>query len=255
MSIKFVPQGSSVKNVKTIRFGNSGRVGKVVCTDGTHVITPYILQYNIVDNFVGGTIGGPQSLKFGETKTLTIVPETGRLLPANADDITITGVEESYWSYNSSTGKITLSHPTAGVSNILVDGTCPEILYNIDIDITHGELKQAPQHIGALGGATITFSPYIDYNYGLPRTIAIYGDVSYTYTKNYSDQIGTIKLSNAKSDVHIVIECPAVEQLAPPPSISLSSGSNILKIKDNDGRATGFDIYSGNIRVGHVDKY
>ena len=73
--------------------------------------------YTITKTIYYGTASGATTITYGSTATVTISPNTDYMLPTS---VTVSGAT---FSYNSSTGVITLSNATG---NVTITATCPE---------------------------------------------------------------------------------------------------------------------------------
>ncbi|MBR2909415.1 MAG: bacterial Ig-like domain-containing protein [Clostridia bacterium] len=150
-----------------------------------------IQTYTISTNVANGTIVGETEIKTGETKTVTLSPNTDYMLPEN---ITVTGAT---YEYDSSTGAITLSNPT---DNVVIVASCAEVqTFTITTNVTDGTYT-GDTEIKTNGVATITITPRTDYS--LPTSVTVVG-AEYSY----DSATGVITLSNATANVEISAVC------------------------------------------------
>lgn len=78
-----------------------------------------VVSYSITTNVSNGTFSGASTIIAGETATITITPNTNYSLPSS---ITVSGAS---YTYNSTTGVIVLTNPTA---NVTISAECVAIL-------------------------------------------------------------------------------------------------------------------------------
>lgn len=147
--------------------------------------------YSIINSITGGTASGDNTITEGSTASVTIAPNASWLLP---NTVTVVGAT---YSYDSTTGVISLSNPTG---NVAITAACVEIItYNISTSVTYGSYSGDTQ-ITNVGTATVTIIPSSEYY--LPDTITV-TSASYDYNKT----TGVITLSDAIGNVSITVEC------------------------------------------------
>ncbi|GEM_PF-403298 len=163
-----------------------------------HPVTLYFLKagktaktYTISGTVTNGSISGDTSIKEHGSASVTLTPSNGYDLP---ESITVSGAG---YSYNKTTGVITLTTP---ISDVTITATCPQVQTverTITTNVTNGSASGPNK---ATGTATVTITPTSGYT--LPSTISVTGS---TYTWNSST--GVVSLTGITADVTITVVC------------------------------------------------
>nr|DAG04088.1 MAG TPA: hypothetical protein [Myoviridae sp. ctbEa13] len=144
--------------------------------------------FAITKSATNGTWSGASTINAGGLETLTLTPNTNYKLPTS---VNVTGAIQSW---NASTGKLTLSNPTADVH---VSATCPIITYSITETLTN-VTKSGTHPTTINAGSTVTLKYTADANYELPNSVTVTGATS-TWTKS----TGTLTISNPTANVTV----------------------------------------------------
>ena len=125
---------------------------------------------------------------------LRIHKNTGWTLPT---EISVSGVDAEYWSWNQATGIVTISHPQGNVT-VTVDAV--REVYNITTNLTHALAGTSnPTTIGYSLSATLTFT--FPTGYEAPASVDVTGA-----TQNWTSGTGTLVLSNPTGNVTVKVE-------------------------------------------------
>ncbi len=151
------------------------------------VVTPQ--TFNVAVSTTNGTNTALTTITQGQTAEITITASEGYDLPE-----TIT-VEGATYTYNSTTGKISLSAPTKDVT---VTVSCVQLVSrSIAVSVTNGTYT-GPSSMTKSAEITVTASS----GYALPTNISVTG-ATYTWNKT----TGVIALSKATGNVTISVTC------------------------------------------------
>ena len=113
------------------------------------------------------------------------------------ESITVTGCE---YSYDSSTGVVTLSNATG---NVTINATCPVDGYSVTANITNGSIESIDSIlVPKEGSVTVQITPSSWLFYSYPRSVTVTG-CKYSYNRS----TGKLTLSNATEDVTITASC------------------------------------------------
>lgn len=124
---------------------------------------------------------------------LIINKNTGWTLPT---EISVSGVNAEYWSWNQSTGIVTISHPQ---SNITITASAVREVYNITTNLTHAVAGSGnPTTVGYGLNATLTFT--FPTGYEAPADVTVTGA-----TKSWEAGTGTLTLTNATGPVTVTV--------------------------------------------------
>lgn len=124
---------------------------------------------------------------------LDIVKNTGWTLPT---EISVSGVDAEYWTWNQATGTVTISHPQGDVT-VTVDAV--REVYNITTNLTHALAGTSnPTTIGYGLSATLTFT--FPTGYEAPASVEVTGA-----TPNWTSGTGTLVLSNPTGNVTVKV--------------------------------------------------
>ena len=168
----------------------------VLLGTGTYKFRPYTIlspYVSLTASLTGCTMSPAvsQITRLGTT-TLTFVASTNYRLPTS---VQVTGATAVSWNEN--TGKLVIEKPTADPVNVKVAAT--KISYSITTNLTNVTKQSGPAWIDAGGTATLVFGAAE--NYELPDTVTVTNA-----TSNWSQETGTLTLSNATASVIVTIE-------------------------------------------------
>jgi len=150
--------------------------------------------YSITTTVTNGSYSGSTSIDAGGTATVTLTANSGYKLPTS---ITVSGAT---YTYNSTTGVVSLSEPTG---NVTISCTCAANSYSITTNVTNGSYTGSTS-ISTGGTATVTISATAGYK--LPTSVTVTGA-----TQSYNSSTGVITLSNPTGAVSITASCPEKE--------------------------------------------
>ena len=183
--------------------------------------------YTITGNVTNGTLSGATTIDADGTATVTFVPNAGYEIPTGLDVIAI----GARWSYDDTTGVVTLSNPTRDVT---VTGTCPAEAetYTITGSIANGSLS-GDNTITSGSTATCTIVPATGYDLPASGGVTVSGA-----TGSYDDQTGVVSISDPRGTVIVTATCPlAAGYYSITGSISHGTLTGDTVIAEN-GRAT-----------------
>ena len=124
---------------------------------------------------------------------LIINKNTGWTLPT---EIQVVGVDSEHWSWNQSTGIVTISHPQG---NVTVTVNAVREVYNITTNLTHAVAGSGnPTTVGYGLSATLTFT--FPTGYEAPADVTVTGA-----TKSWEAGTGTLTLTNATGPVTVTV--------------------------------------------------
>lgn len=124
---------------------------------------------------------------------LRIHKNTGWTLPT---EISVSGVDAEYWSWNQSTGTVTISHPQG---NVTITVNAVREVYQITTNLTHALAGTGnPTTIGYGLSATLTFT--FPTGYEAPADVTVTGA-----TKSWEAGSGTLTLTNATGPVTVTV--------------------------------------------------
>jgi len=141
-------------------------------------------SYSITTSVTNGSYSGDTEIGKESTATITITPSTNYKLPTS---ITVSGAT---YTYNSTSGVVSLSNPTG---NVTITCTCEIITYSISTSVSNCSASGATS-INAGGTAKVTLTASAGYN--LPSSVSVSG-ASYSYSN------GVVTLSNPTGNVSI----------------------------------------------------
>lgn len=189
---------------------NSTVAGKIK-QDISKILNTIQTDYNITYAITNGS-ATPNTLPSSGGQ-IQITPNSGYTYP---DTITISGgLPAPSYTYDNSTGVITV---TSVGANFSVSANCPEIPYNLTVNVTHGYWDTAGGYTPSgitQSGMSIYIHPTIYYTY--PNSITFSGTANYTY----NNETGVIQITNVQSDIFIDIVCEMQ-------TITLNSGYYLL---------------------------
>lgn len=124
---------------------------------------------------------------------LRIHKNTGWTLPT---EISVSGVDAEYWSWNQATGTVTISHPQG---NVTITVNAVREVYNITTNLTHALAGTGnPTTIGYGLSATLTFT--FPTGYEAPADVTVTGA-----TKSWEAGSGILTLTNATGPVTVTV--------------------------------------------------
>ena len=154
----------------------------------TYTITPNLTNCSW-DDINPSTIDSNQF----EAVELVIDKNTGWTLP---NEITVSGVDAEYWSWNQATGIVTISHPQG---NVTITADAVREVYNITTNLTHALAGSSnPTTIGYGLSATLTFT--FPTGYEAPSDVTVTGA-----TKSWAAGSGTLTLTNPTGNVSVTV--------------------------------------------------
>lgn len=161
------------------------------------VIAGAIKTYTITPNLTNCSWDSENAATIASNQTtavqLVINKNTGWTLP---NEITVSGVDAEYWSWNQATGIVTISHPQG---NVTVTANAVRETYNITTNLTHAQAgSDNPTTIGYGLSATLTFS--FPTGYEAPTDVTVTGA-----TKSWAAGSGTLTLTNATGPVTVTV--------------------------------------------------
>ena len=163
----------------------------------------------ITTTLTNGTVQGPTVMV--DTASITLAPSTGYALPVQITVNGVTGTSGSTgvtWSYNATTGLITLSNAT---EEVIITATCRQV-YTITTNVTNGSSSGDTTIVDS---ATITIAPTS--RYSLPSMILVNGTPgtsgSIGATWSYNSTTGAITLSNPTANITITATCVEVPSI------------------------------------------
>ena len=159
-----------------------------------YALTNLVLAYNVATTITNGTATGAQTIAKNGTASVTLAANTGYNLPAS---ITVVGAS---YTYDNTTGVITLSNPTA---NVTITAVCTAITYPIVNSVTNGSAS-GDNSIAYGGTASVVLAA--SSGYILPSSISVSG-ASYTYDST----TGVVSLSAPTGNVSITAVCEAAQ--------------------------------------------
>lgn len=124
---------------------------------------------------------------------LDIIKNTGWTLPT---EISVSGVDAEYWTWNQATGTVTISHPQG---NVTVTVNAVREVYNITTNLTNALAGTSnPTTIGYGLSATLTFT--FPTGYEAPADVTVTGA-----TKSWASGTGTLTLTNPTGNVTVTV--------------------------------------------------
>ena len=151
--------------------------------------TTYSITTNLTN--VTGASSNPTTIVEGESASLTFTANSGYTLP---DSVTVTGAT---YTWNKSTGKLTLSDPTG---DVIIRIAAEKITYSITTNLTNVTgASSNPTTISTGESASLTFTA--NSGYTLPDSVTVTGA---TYTWNKST--GKLTLSNPTKNVSVIVK-------------------------------------------------
>lgn len=124
---------------------------------------------------------------------LDVIKNTGWTLPT---EISVSGVDAEYWSWNQATGTVTISHPQG---NVTITVNAVREVYNITTNLTNALAGTGnPTTIGYGLSATLTFT--FPTGYEAPASVDVTGA-----TPSWTAGTGTLVLSNPTGNVTVTV--------------------------------------------------
>lgn len=161
-------------------------------------ILEQVMTYFISTNLTGvtGLSPNPTSIYDDGTVELTFIANAGYALP---DTVSVSGAA---YSWNKTTGKLTLSNPTQDVTITIA---AEKIIYSITtdlIDVTGGSTNSTTITVGE----SVSLSFTANDGYELPDEVTVGGAI-YTWDSN----LGLLTLSNPTGNIKVEIEGIAID--------------------------------------------
>lgn len=194
----FAPTDVTVTGATQIWDAATGALTLSNCTGPVTVtIEGAIKTYTITPKLTNCTWNGTNPATIASNQftpiELDIVKNTGWTLPT---EISVSGVDAEYWTWNQATGTVTISHPQGNVT-VTVDAV--REVYNINTTLVHALAGTSnPTTIGYGLSATLTFT--FPTGYEAPASVDVTGA-----TQNWTSGTGTLVLSNPTGNVTVKV--------------------------------------------------
>lgn len=194
----FAPTDVTVTGASKQWLASTNTLQLLNCTGPVTVdITAITKTYTITPKLTNCTWNGQNPTTIASNQftpiELDIVKNTGWTLPT---EISVSGVDAEYWSWNQATGTVTISHPQGDVT-VTVDAV--REVYNITTNLTHALAGTSnPTTIGYGLSATLTFTFLTGYE--APASVEVTGA-----TQNWTSGTGTLVLSNPTGNVTVTV--------------------------------------------------
>lgn len=194
----FAPTDVTVTGATQLWDAATGALTLSNCTGAVTVtIEGAIKTYTITPKLTNCTWNGQNPTTIASNQftpiELDIVKNTGWTLPT---EISVSGVDAEYWSWNQATGTVTISHPQGNVT-VTVDAV--REVYNITTTLEHALAGTSnPTTIGYGLSATLTFT--FPTGYEAPASVEVTGA-----TQNWTSGTGTLVLSNPTGPVTVTV--------------------------------------------------
>ena len=194
----FAPTDVTVTGASKQWLASTNTLQLLNCTGPVTVdITAITKTYSITPKLTNCTWNGTNPTTIASNQftpiELDIVKNTGWALPT---EISVSGVDAEYWTWNQATGTVTISHPQGNVT-VTVDAV--REVYNITTTLEHALAGTSnPTTIGYGLSATLTFT--FPTGYEAPASVEVTGA-----TQNWTSGTGTLVLSNPTGNVTVTV--------------------------------------------------
>lgn len=194
----FAPASVTVTGATSSWNQSTSTLSLTNCTGAVTVtIAGAVKTYTITPNLTNCSWDSENATTIASNQTtaiqLVINKNTGWTLP---NEISVSGVDAEYWSWNQATGIVTISHPQG---NVTVTANAVRETYNITTNLTHALAGSGnPTTIGYGLSATLTFS--FPTGYEAPTDVTVTGA-----TKSWTAGSGTLTLTNATGPVTVTV--------------------------------------------------
>lgn len=194
----FAPTDVTVTGATQIWDAATGALTLTNCTGPVTVtIVGAVKTYTITPAITNCTWNGENPTTIASNQftpiQLRIHKNTGWTLPT---EISVSGVDAEYWTWNQSTGIVTISHPQG---NVTVTINAVREVYNITTTLEHALAGTSnPTTIGYGLSATLTFT--FPTGYEAPASVTVTGA-----TSNWEAGTGTLILTNATGPVTVKV--------------------------------------------------
>lgn len=196
-----LPMTIGVSNASFTYLSSSGDISLSEATGNVIITAVCVPQtFSIVSSIANGSISGSDSIVAYTSATLTIAASsTAYNLPS-----TVTVVNATLNSYDSSSGTLSISNPTGQVS---ITAVCDIKTFTISASITNGGLS-GPDSIQALSETIVTIVPNTGYYFPNSATAS-------NATVAYTASTGEVVLSDPAGAVTVFASCPGSFDFAP----------------------------------------
>lgn len=194
----FAPTAVTVTGATQIWDAATGALTLSNCTGPVTVtIEGAVKTYTITPAITNCTWNGKNPTTIASNQftpiQLDIIKNKGWTLPT---EISVSGVDAEYWTWNQATGIVAISHPQGNVT-VTVDAV--REVYSITTNLTHALAGTSnPTTIGYGLSATLTFT--FPTGYEAPTDVTVIGA-----TKSWEAGTGTLTLTNATGPVVITV--------------------------------------------------
>lgn len=190
-SIKDVAGATGSWNQSTSTLNLTNCTGPVTVTIEGATKT-FNITYSLTN--VNSASGNPTTIASNASAVkITLVKPTGYNLP---NEVAITGVDAENWSYDGTTGIITISRPTA---NVTISAVGQAIVYNIAVTTENATADPT-------NPTTITYGTTATLQFTFPTDHTAPDDVTVTgATKQWTKSTGTLVLSNPTANVTVQV--------------------------------------------------
>lgn len=194
----FAPTDVTVTGATQIWDAATGALTLTNCTGPVKVtIEGAIKTYSITPAITNCTWNGKNPTTIASNQftpiELDIIKNTGWTLPT---EISVSGVDAEYWTWNQATGTVTISHPQG---NVTITVNAVREVYNITTNLTHALAGTGnPTTIGYGLSATLTFT--FPTGYEAPADVTVTGA-----TKSWTSGTGTLTLTNPTGNVTVTV--------------------------------------------------
>lgn len=181
--------------------------------------------FSVSTTVTNGTYTGSQTIQTGGTGTVVISPNTGYGIPSN---VVVVGAE---YTYDSTTGTVSLSNPRSDVS---IQAVCVPVSYTISYLLTNMTLhSSSPTIIDAGGSVTITI--LANTGYKVPETsssihVTNATIINYHAYNDYTPPAFMMQISNPTGNVTVEAAGVPVE----PESNFVLSNGDYLETSENE---------------------
>lgn len=193
----YAPTAVTVNGATQIWDAGTGALTLSNCTGPVTVtIEGATKTFNITYSLtnVNSASGNPTTIASNASAVkITLVKPTGYNLP---NEVAITGVDAENWSYDGTTGIITISRPTA---NVTISAVGQAIVYNIAVTTENATADPT-------NPTTITYGTTATLQFTFPTDHTAPDDVTVTgATKQWTKSTGTLVLSNPTANVTVQV--------------------------------------------------
>ena len=161
--------------------------------------------YTITVDLTNGAYRGPSLMTAQGVTYIYLVGNAGYRIPTYESEVAQLVVTGAQYTYNPTTGMVTLYHPT---QNITVSGSCYD-WWRSTTSLTHCTLTGGSGGTIPISGIT-TYTVVPDANYYVPDSIVV-TNASYVYTPFSDRGSATLEIYNPVGEVNVTVVCsPAI---------------------------------------------